>query len=159
MKLRHFLSVLFLLVPPLPGYADGHLPAALTCIDGLEQGGSWDMCRAMIFEPCQDHSVGSEPHLSCLRGEQAQWVALRDSELAGLVGVLTADATENMADLMEHWYVSVATKCDAVAAERAGISAQAAVVGCDISETAGLTSALRQCRLGQSNAEFCVRED
>ena len=142
-----------------PALADDHLPASLQCINNMEQGESWDTCRAMIFAPCQEYAVGGSDHLACLRDEQAQWQALRDDELNALATVLTEPAAANMSDLMEHWYVSVATKCDAVAAGRAGISAEAALVGCDISEIAGLTSALRQCRLGQSAAEFCKRKD
>jgi hypothetical protein len=144
---------------PSSALADGHLHASLQCINSMEQGESWDTCRAMIFAPCQEYAVGGSDHLACLRAEQMQWQTLRDDELNALATVLTEPAAANMSDLMEHWYVSVATKCDAVAAGRAGISAEAALVGCDISEIAGLTSALRQCRLGQSAAEFCKRKD
>jgi len=119
----------------------------------------WAECRARIVAPCHALSAFGPEHLTCLRHEREQCVAFLNNEVAQVSAELTDGAARDLPALMEGWHVPVAPKCEMVSADRAHISADAAWLGCEIVETAGLSLAMQQYRFGQADADFCDLKD
>lgn len=134
-------------------------PQILACLDAMGDQTNWDQCRRMMFTPCATHDVGSEPHLTCLADDMAGWEALMAERRSAVTEALTPSGASELGGLMGQWFGYVSQKCAAVGVERAGISEEAATLGCRISELAGLTQELDACLAGASTAPYCTLKD
>lgn len=128
----------------------------LACVATMEAATTWDQCRTMLFAGCALHPVGSPSHLACLREDRDGWQDVMTSRREALVPVLAPQATVELTTLMGQWFGFVSNKCAAVGIERAQISEAAAVLGCELSETVGLTAELEACADGRSTASYCI---
>jgi hypothetical protein len=132
-----------------------HQDTVIACLSKMDTETTWDQCRTTMFEPCAEDTVGSEPHLACLEGQNKAWQDQVDTSIAELNTKLTSDATGQLNELLGQWFGYLKGKCEAVAAEKAGISAAAAGLGCEISEFAGLATEFDACLAGKSESPFC----
>ncbi|MCO4824935.1 MAG: hypothetical protein KC451_08795 [Amylibacter sp.] len=137
--------------------ADGesHQSEVIACLSKMDAGTTWDQCRTKMFEPCAEEEVGSEPHLACLEVQNKAWQDQVDASIAELNTKLTPDATGQLNELLDQWFGYLKGKCEAVATEKAGISAAAAGLGCEISEFAGLATEFNSCLIGKSESPYC----
>jgi hypothetical protein len=132
-----------------------HQNTVIACLSKMDAETTWDQCRATMFEPCAAEPVGSEPHLACLEGQNKAWQDQVDVSIAELNTKLTSDATGQLNELLSQWFGYLKGKCETVAAEKAGISAAAAGLGCEISEFAGLATEFNACLAGTSESPYC----
>jgi hypothetical protein len=137
--------------------ADGesHQSEVIACLSKMDAGTTWDQCRTKMFEPCAEEEVGSEPHLACLEVQNKAWQDQVDASIAELNTKLTPDARGQLNELLDQWFGYLKGKCEAVATEKAGISAAAAGLGCEISEFAGLATEFNSCLIGKSESPYC----
>ena len=131
----------------------------LACIGTMNTDADWARCRTMIFAPCATDEVGTETHLACLKTEKAAWLQDIETKRAALSERLTAISQGALTDLHAQWVLYVGQKCPAIAQANAETSAEAALVGCEISEAVGIASEFQSCLSGQSTAPYCVLED
>ncbi|WP_180957644.1 hypothetical protein [Neptunicoccus cionae] len=133
---------------------------AITCLTGMEQGeSSWPECRSLLFQPCAGFVVGAEEHLTCLAEQKAGWQTRLDTTTLTLNDRLTAEGSGQLTDLLGQWFGYVGNKCNAVAQEKADISADAARLGCEISEFAGLSTEFDSCLQGKSLSPYCILQE
>lgn len=139
--------------------ADTRRQAVLGCLAGMEVTTTWDQCRTQMFAPCAGLEVGAADHLACLSEDKAGWQALMTGYQATLRDRLTNGALLDLTGLMGQWTGYVSQKCAEVGEARAEISREAAVLGCEISEIAGLTVEFAACDAGQSTAPYCTLKE
>lgn len=133
---------------------------AVACLSGMEQGEtSWPACRRLLFHPCETYTVGDADHLTCLAEQKADWRAHLDTKTQTLNKRLTTDGSGQLSDLLGQWFGYVGNKCNAVAQEKADISADAARLGCEISEFAGLSTEFDSCLQGYSTSPYCIMQE
>lgn len=147
-----------------PAWAEtGEIPQAkrvvLTCLDGMETETTWGQCLDILFEPCAVHAVGSKDHVGCLFKERQDWRLVMEEEQVRVLKELTPGGAADLAQIMSQWFGYVGQKCGGVAEEKADISADAAQLGCEISEIVGVTAEFSTCRSGNSTAPYCIIQE
>ncbi len=130
--------------------------ACVERLDAAEQATQWPQCVNLIFAPCAQETVGSAPHLTCLTEERVSWNSAVEGLQAQVMEAVTPEGASTLTDLLDQWTDYVALKCNAVAREKAGISADAAQIGCEVAEMVGLSGEYAACLEGRSTAPFCV---
>jgi len=133
--------------------------AVLGCLGAMGAGTNWGQCVGLMFEPCADQEVGSDGHVACLTAEHAAWQAAFDSTRVALVARLTSTGSSELTLLMGQWFGYVAQKCAEVASSKSGSLAEAAQLGCEISEIAGVTEEFVACHQARSTAPYCVIQE
>jgi len=133
--------------------------AVLGCLAEMDVSTTWDQCRTQMFAACAGLEVGAADHLACLTEDKAGWQALMTGYQAVLTERLTSAALLDLTGLMGQWTGYVGQKCADVGEARAEISREAAVLGCEISEIAGLTVEFAACDAGQSTAPYCTLKE
>ncbi|WP_069299710.1 hypothetical protein [Neptunicoccus sediminis] len=156
------IAVCLLSVASLPAAAQesSEQTRVVACLSGMEQGQtSWPECRSLLFHPCETFPVGGEDHLTCLAEQKADWRAHLDATTLTLNARLTAEGSGQLTDLLGQWFGYVGNKCNGVAQEKADISADAARLGCEISEFAGLSTEFDSCLQGKSLSPYCIVQE
>ena len=154
------LLFLLALLMGAPVLADEPLDAeraeVLDCVSAVGVSTEWNSCLNLAFAPCAEHEVGGEGHLACLTQERTAWeiVSLRAQD--AILPRLSPAGVQSLSALMVVWPDYVEDKCKAVGESRAAISADAAELGCTISELILLTNELRACGQGRSEELYCV---
>lgn len=127
----------------------------VACLSQMDAGTTWEQCRGMMFEPCADQELGSAPHVACLKSEKADWKDHLDANITILNNKLSMDGAAQLTELLVSWNDYVGKKCDAVAQSRVGAGQEAALIGCEISEYAGVATEFSACLTGQSDTPYC----
>lgn len=127
----------------------------VACISKMDNGTTWEDCRSMMFEPCAGQELGGVPHLACLKEQKAEWKTHLDSNITKLNSTLSMDGAAQLTELLVSWNDYLGKKCDAVAKSRAGAGQEAAFVGCEISEYAGVAAEFDTCLSGKSLQPYC----
>ncbi|MFY0692061.1 MAG: hypothetical protein JXR14_09105 [Paracoccaceae bacterium] len=127
----------------------------LSCLEQLDQGVEWSQCLDLMFGPCVDHAVGSQPHLACLGEERQAWRLVLEDLQAQVFEAVTPLGASELATLLGQWTGYVVQKCEAVGLARADISAEAGQLGCEITEMVGLSGEFAACLEGRSAAPYC----
>ena len=135
--------------------ADTPQQDVLSCFEGIGAETEWNQCLNLMFAPCAAEDVGSEGHLGCLAEEREEWRLAKLSVEKDVLDRLTEDGMAELSGLMLAWPKFVEDKCNAVAESRAQISADAANLGCQISELALLTNEMTACLDGRSREDYC----
>ena len=125
------------------------------CLEALGEGTTWGQCLGVLFEDCAGQEVGSEGHVACLNDLHAGWSGVMDSTRIRLTPKLTPEGADQLNELVEQWIKLVAHNCADVALNKEGRFAEAAQLGCEISEMAGATSEFVACHAGVSTAPYC----
>ena len=126
------------------------------CLSRMEVSTSWDECRTGMFQMCQTATVGSAEHLSCLTEQSDKWKVYLQDYTDLLNEKLTSEGALELSMLLGQWFGYVGNKCAAVAESKAEISSEAAGLGCEISEFAGLVTEFHACLDQRSTAPYCV---
>ncbi|MEM6620275.1 MAG: hypothetical protein AAF761_06300 [Pseudomonadota bacterium] len=132
--------------------------AVVTCLGEMGMTTDWDVCRTQMFEPCATGQVGTSVHVECLRVERDGWMGTMEAARIALDPVLTEQSRTELASLIGQWFGYLGNRCAAVASENPA-AGEAAVLGCEISELAGLTTELMACAAGRSVEPYCVLKD
>jgi hypothetical protein len=144
------------------GQADSVLPkahvSALACLENLGTKSTWNQCLGQLFAPCVGDDVGSESHVRCLKGQREDWSVSMTLLQAEVTDAITLKAATEMSEILGGWVNYVSQKCEAVSVN-ASVSADAARLGCQITEFAGLAGEYAACLEGRSTADFCVLKD
>jgi len=131
----------------------------LTCLEAMGEGTVWGQCVGLMFQGCAGETVGSEPHVACLTTLHTDWRASMEHTRTGLMGALTSAGATELTQLMGQWFGLVAQNCAEVAVGKEAGLAEAAQLGCEISEMAGVTAEFVACHEGQSTAPYCVIQE
>lgn len=156
-----FLAVLSPAIIKIPTHAsefESNQDFVVDCISKIGEETDWEACRAMMFEPCKDHTVGGSGHVACLTIEKKAWDEHLTAYLELLNSRLTISGAATLGDSVGQWYEYRQARCNSVAQERAaiGFNPEAAGYGCMIAETAGIVSDLDSCLKGKSTAPYCA---
>ena len=127
----------------------------VACSSTMDNGTTWEQCRTMMFEPCAELELGSAPHLACLKEQKADWKTHLDANITKLNSSLSMDGAAQLTELLVSWNDYLGKKCDAVAKSRTGAGQEAAYVGCEISEYAGVAAEFDTCLSGKSQQPYC----
>lgn len=127
----------------------------IDCLSRMEVSTTWDECRTGMFQMCQTDTVGTPEHLSCLTEQSDKWKVYLQDYTDLLNEKLTSDGALELSRLLGQWFGFVGNKCAAVAESKADISAEAAGLGCEISEFAGLVTEFHACLDQRSTAPYC----
>lgn len=129
----------------------------IDCLGGMKEGEtSWEQCLELMFLPCELYTVGSEDHVGCLFKQREEWKHAKRLQETALLGELIPTSAAELTELLSAWELFVADSCRSIAAEKADISAQSAMLGCEISQTVALTAELASCRAGISIEPYCI---
>ena len=131
----------------------------LTCLDAMGTETDWGQCVTLMFAPCAMHKAGSADHVACLSGQHESWMTVMQEQREVLLPSLTPTGRDDLTRLMGQWFGYVAQKCAAVASDKTGTGAEAAQLGCEISEIAGVTGEFVACRDGRSTAPYCIMQE
>jgi hypothetical protein len=163
MKIHLLTCALALSFAPGAALAENVLPpshiAALNCVENLDASMTWSQCLNVIFAECATNEVGSEDHLACLGTLQETWVGTLETLGTDAREVITEKGNAELAELLDAWTKFVVQKCEAVALEKAASSADAARLGCEVTEIVGLSGEYVACLEGRSNAPYCERKE
>jgi hypothetical protein len=144
-------------------YAKSMLPKehinAMACLENMETSTTWSQCLGLIFAPCSRNKVGSELHLSCLQGQNEDWNSSMQLLQSNLTEMITLKSVEDLTKILSGWINYVSQKCQAGLDAAGNPSAKAKQLGCQITETVGLTGEYAACLEGRSTAEYCVMKD
>ncbi len=158
-----YLLLLFVLLggPAHAAQTQTRQEAVNECISNIDAHGDWHRCRTLIFEPCQDYTVGEDQHISCLQAQKTQWHEHLEGLIEELNARLTTVGAASLSDSLGQWYEYRSIRCRTAAEERAaiGYDAEAAGIGCEIAETAGLVSDLQNCLDGHSTSAYCALKE
>jgi hypothetical protein len=135
--------------------ADTPQEDVLSCFSEMGFTTEWNECLNRMFAPCATQKVGSDGHIACLMQEREDWRAAKFEAETGVLERLTEEGMAELSGLMLAWPEFVEDKCNAVAESRAEISADAANLGCQISELALLTNEMTACLDGRSTEAYC----
>lgn len=127
----------------------------VACLSKMDAGTTWEDCRTMMFEPCAGQELGSAPHLACLKEQKADWRVHLDANITKLNSNLSMDGAAQLTELLVSWNDYLGKKCEAVAQSRTGAGQEAAYVGCEISEYAGVAAEFDTCLSGKSLQPYC----
>ena len=129
--------------------------AVVGCVEALGETTTWGQCLGVMFKDCAEEEVGSDGHVACLSELHAGWNGAMDNARTGLMPKLTPTGSGELEQLVEQWIKFVARKCADVALHKEGSFAEAAQLGCEISEMAGATAEYVACHAGVSTAPYC----
>ncbi len=129
--------------------------AVVGCIEALGDSTTWGQCLGLLFGQCAEGKGGSEPHVACLGELHKGWSGTMESTRIRLAPKLTSDGAGELERLVEEWIKLVAHNCADVALNKEGSFAEAAQLGCEISEMAGATAEFVACHAGVSTAPYC----
>jgi len=152
-------GILLIGVMATPAFAETTQDVVLDCFAQMDQTTDWNMCLNTMFAPCADETIGSNPHLECLIGQGNDWRAAQESAETEILDKLSTAGAETLTGLLSAWPKFVDEKCSGVAQGRAGISFEAALIGCQISEYALMTNELTNCLEGRSTEAYCQIEE
>jgi len=127
----------------------------VACLSKMDAGTTWEECRTMMFEPCAGQELGSAQNLTCLKAEKADWKTHLDSKITELNSTLSMDGAAQLTELLVSWNDYVGKKCEAIANSRTGAGQEAALIGCEISEYAGVGAEFDTCLSGKSQQPYC----
>jgi hypothetical protein len=133
-----------------------HQEWAIACLSKMETETSWPECREGLFAPCNIGAIGSAEHLACLQTHREDWRIFLDKQTEQLNVRLTLDGANQLTELIGQWFGYVGNKCTTVAEAKAEMSADAARMGCEISEFAGLSTEFQSCLSGNSVSPYCI---
>lgn len=153
--MRIFLASLMLLTTPALAQPITNQTLVLNCLAVIGDETSWQECRGMMFAPCQEHSVGTATHQSCLLKQKTDWENEMADQQELLVEKLTLPGNSMLAELMGNWFSYRETRCNEVAEAKpeAGNSAK---LGCEVAEIAGITAEFQACLEGRSTTPYCT---
>lgn len=153
--MRIFLASLMLLTTPALAQPITNQTLVLNCLAVIGDETSWQECRGMMFAPCQEHSVGTATHQSCLLKQKTDWENEMADQQELLVEKLTLPGNSMLAELMGNWFSYRETLCNdlAEAKPEAGNSAK---LGCEVAEIAGITAEFQACLEGRSTTPYCT---
>ncbi len=138
-----------------PAMAESVQDDVLACFAQMDTTTDWNTCLTTMFAPCDAQEIGSDPHLECLIGQSNDWRAAQQSAETEVLGKLSDAGQETLNGLLSAWPKFVEEKCSGVAQGRAGLSFEAALIGCQISEYALMTNELTACLEGRSVEAYC----
>ena len=138
-----------------PAMAGPDQDKVLACFAEMGFSTTWNQCLNTMFASCAEHEIGSPDHLACLTQARSEWQQAKIDAETGVLEVLTETGFEELSGLMLAWPKFVEDKCEVVAASRSDISAEAARLGCHISEFALLTNEFTACLNGRSTEAYC----
>jgi hypothetical protein len=141
-----------------PGLSD-HQSGVVSCLEQMENGTTWAQCVNLMFSPCADQEVGSAGHVACLTGQRDAWRDSKELLQRELIPVLTVAGGTEMVNLMGQWTGYVGQKCAAVGLANESTGSEAATLGCEVSEYAGITVEFAACYDKISTAPYCVHEE
>lgn len=141
-----------------PAAADEFRGGVITCLSSMQTDDDWAQCRAAMFSRCPTQVVGSPEHVSCLSKEVQGWEDYLDARNDALTPKLTTVAAVELGTLRGQWTGYVANKCAAVAASNPE-AAEAAGLGCRISEIAGFAAEMAYCEAGFSEEPYCMLKE
>jgi len=130
--------------------------AVITCLMFMGEETTWPQCAGLMFAPCADQEVGTDGHVQCLGSEKKDWEETLQDQIASLSPKLTSVGSGQLTELMSGWVKLVSQNCSEVAATKEGAAQDSALIGCEISEIAGVMTEFRACELGLSTAPYCV---
>lgn len=129
---------------------------ALACLENLEISTTWSQCVGLMFAPCAPYDVGSDDHVACLRREKANWNTTMQTLQTNVQQVITPTAAGELVKILSGWVSYVSQTCEAAGQAHSSTSVEAAELGCQITELAGLSGEYAACLEGRSNSEYCV---
>ncbi|WP_420862900.1 hypothetical protein [Algirhabdus cladophorae] len=141
-----------------PGLTE-HQTMVVGCLEQMENGTTWGQCVNLMFSPCAAEAVGSDGHVACLTTQRDSWRETKDGLQRALIPLLTVAGGTEMVNLMGQWTGYVGQKCAEVGRQNTTTGAEAAVLGCEISELSGITVEFAACHDQISTAPYCVHED
>ena len=147
-----------LLLMACPATASDFHAQVTGCLSAMRSDADWATCRAAMFSPCPTEIAGSPDHVACLQKEVDGWETYLDGRQDVLNTRLTSVSVVDLGSLMGQWRGYVRNKCAAVAAQNPK-AAEAAEMGCRISEIAGLATELTLCAEGGSAEPYCILKD
>jgi len=160
MKRLMLAAALALPVPALAApQVTGHQANVVSCLEQMENGTTWGQCVNLMFSPCATLEVGSDDHVACLTTQRDTWRDTKDQLQRDLIPLLTVAGGTEMVNLMGQWSGYVGQKCADVGRQNASTGADAAILGCEISELAGITVEFAACVDQISTAPYCIHED
>lgn len=151
--MKRLIAALILTASPV--FAGPQQDEVLACFADIGITTDWNQCLNTMFAPCADFEIGGADHLACLTQSRSDWQSAKIDAEKSVHDVLTEEGFQELSGLMLAWPKFVEDKCEVVAASRADISAEAAALGCHISEFALLTNEFTACLNGQSNEAYC----
>ena len=158
--MRLFLAAMLIAASPtFASEIESTQDAVVDCLARIGDETEWAECRKIMFEPCTGHEVGSENHIICLEGHKLDWQTYMEDYRQLLDTKLTTSGSSMLAELMGQWFGYMAARCNDVAVARASISEEAAKLGCEIAELAGITAEFDACLDGRSTTPYCVIEE
>lgn len=128
----------------------------LACLERIEDGTTWGQCVNLMFQPCAGEEVGSEPHVACLNTQREMWSTSAEALQSQVSEAITPEGNTQLAEILGAWTRAIVQNCQEVGQSRAATGAEAARVGCEVSEIIGLTGEFAACLEGRSTAEFCT---
>lgn len=127
----------------------------VVCLSKMDNDTTWEQCRRIMFEPCTKMELGSARHLDCLKEQKAHWKIHLDGNISKLNSSLSMDGAAQLTELLVSWNDYLGQKCDAISKSRIGAGQEAAYVGCEISEYAGVAAEFNTCLSGKSLQPYC----
>lgn len=132
---------------------------AMACLENMETSTTWSQCLGLIFAPCSKNKVGSKLHLNCLQGQHEDWTGSMQLLQSDLSEMITLKSVEDLTKILSGWINYVSQKCQAGLDAAGSPSVKAKQLGCQITETVGLTGEYAACLEGRSTADYCVMKD
>ena len=129
---------------------------AMACLENMEGSTTWNQCLGLIFAPCLEDAVGSEAHVSCLRGQRKAWNGSMQLLQSDVTDAITLKSAEDLAKILSGWINYVSQKCQAGASPTGTPTVTVKQLGCQITEIVGLTGEYAACLEGRTTAEYCV---
>lgn len=125
------------------------------CLSRMEAGTTWDQCRTILFSDCKTDTIGSPEHLSCLTTQREDWRVYLNDYTVLLNRKLTTEGSLQLNNLVGQWFGYVGNQCASVAESFKETGPEAARLGCEISEYAGMAAEFAACLDGRSVAPYC----
>lgn len=130
----------------------------LNCLATIGDETSWPECRGIMFAPCEEYTVGTAVHQSCLLRQKTDWENEMADKQEALVEKLTASGNSMLAELMSNWVTYREARCMEVSAERPEAE-RSAKLGCEVAEIAGITAEFDACLEGRSTTSYCTLKE
>ena len=129
---------------------------AVACLENMSVSTTWNQCLGLIFAPCSGSEIASEAHLSCLQVQRKDWTGSMQLLQSEVTEMITLKSVEDLTKILGGWINYVSQKCQVDVDNTENPAAKAKELGCQITETAGLTGEYAACLEGRSTAEYCV---
>ena len=129
---------------------------AIACLENMEASSTWSQCLGLIFAPCLEDVVGSEPHVSCLQGQRKDWNGSMQLLQSDVTDAITLKSAEDLTKILSGWINYVSQKCQSGGDPTGNPALAVKQLGCQITEIVGLTGEYAACLEGRSTAEYCI---